>query len=107
MIVAGAKAASRKKPRQKRSFLLTLGIILLVGYFVITIVGNFISINEGTEVLDLKNAEHKQLTEQNERSQAVIDSDDRSDYMEQVAREELGYAMADEKVFYDVTPGAQ
>lgn len=107
MIVAGAKAASRKKPRQKRSFLLTLGIILLVGYFVITIVGNFISINEGTEVLDLKNAENQQTIEENERLQAVIESDDRGDYMEQVAREKLGYAMADEKVFYDVTPGAQ
>ena len=40
------------------------------------------------------------------RLQAIVDSDDKGAYMEQVAREKLGFVMPNEKVFYDITPGA-
>lgn len=41
----------------------------------------------------------------NDRLQSIVDSDDKSDYIEQVAREKLGFVLPGEKVFYDVTPG--
>ena len=79
--------ANKKTPKKKqsRSFILTLGLVLLVGYFVITIIGLQLSIKD--------------------RLQAIVDSEDKSDYMEQIAREKLGFVMPGEKVFYDVTPG--
>ncbi len=99
--------AETKKPKRKqtRSFILTLGIILLVGYFVITIIGLQISIRERKGVLEQKEQEYKDQVELNNRYQAIVDNDDKSEFMEQIAREQLGFVMPGEKVFYDVTPG--
>jgi cell division protein FtsB len=100
--MAETKAPKRK---QKKSFILTLGLVLLVGYFVITIIGLQLSIKERQGVLEQKNAAYEQQLEQNDRLQSIVDSDDKSEYMEQIAREKLGFIMPGEKVFYDVTPG--
>ena len=43
--------------------------------------------------------------EENERLQAIVDSEDKSEYLEKIAREKLGFIKPNEKVFYDVTPG--
>jgi cell division protein FtsB len=100
--MANAKAPKRK---QTRSFILTLALVLLVGYFVITIIGLQLSIKERQDVLEQKNAAYEQQLEQNERLQSIVESEDKSEYMEQIAREKLGFIMPGEKVFYDVTPG--
>jgi len=91
---------------KKRSFILTLALVLLVGYFIITIVGLQLDINERRAVLDQKTAAYEQQLADNDRLQSIIENDDKSAYIEQVAREKLGYVMPGEKVFYDVTPGA-
>ncbi len=90
----------------KKSFILTLGAILLVGYFMITIFGLQASIKESRAELEQKNAVLEQMNSENEHLQAIVDNEDKSEYIEQVAREKLGYVMPGEKVFYDVTPGA-
>ena len=76
-----------------------------MGYFVITIIGLQLSIKERQDVLEQKNSVYEEQVEQNERLQAIVDSDDKSDYIQQIAREQLGFIMPGEKVFYDVTPG--
>ena len=100
--MANTKSPKRK---QKRSFILTLGLVLLVGYFVITIIGLQLSIKERQGVLEEKKSAYEQQLEQNNRLQSIVDSEDKSEYMEQIAREKLGFIMPGEKVFYDVTPG--
>ena len=99
--------ANTKSPKKKqsRSFILTLGLVLLVGYFVITIIGLQLSIRERKGVLEQMQSDYEQQLEQNDRLQAIVDSEDKSDYIEQIAREKLGFVMPGEKVFYDVTPG--
>ena len=100
--------ANTKSPKKKqsRSFILTLGLVLLVGYCVITIIGLQLSIRERKGVLEQMQSAYEQQLEQNDRLQAIVDSEDKSDYIEQIAREKLGFVMPGEKVFYDVTPGA-
>ena len=99
--------ANTKSPKKKqsRSFILTLGLVLLVGYFVITIIGLQLSIRERKGVLEQMQSAYEHQLEQNDRLQAIVDSEDKSDYIEQIAREKLGFVMPGEKVFYDVTPG--
>ena len=99
--------ANTKSPKKKqsRSFILTLGLVLLVGYFVITIIGLQLSIKERKGVLEQMQSAYEQQLEQNDRLQAIVNSEDKSDYIEQIAREKLGFVMPGEKVFYDVTPG--
>ncbi len=101
-----ARTKSAPKKVQKRSFILTLGIILLIGYFVISIFSLQATIKERRAELEQKNAAYEQQLADNERLQSIVDDEDKSEYMEQVAREKLGFVMPGEKVFYDVTPGA-
>ncbi len=103
-IMANTKTKAPKR-KQKKSFILTLGIILLVGYFVITIIGLQLNIRERQDVLEQKNSVYEEQLEQNKHLQSIVDSDDKSEYLEQIAREKLGFIMPGEKVFYDVTPG--
>ncbi len=102
--MAQKKHASKKV--QKRSFILTLGLVLLVGYFLITIVGLQLQRKEAIAELEQKEAEYEQVEAENERLESILVNEDKSEYMEQVAREKLGFVMPGEKVFYDVTPGA-
>ena len=104
--MAKAKTKTAPKRVQSKSFLLTLGIVLLVGYFVITIIGLQLKIRDANTELNQKTEAYEQQLDENERLEAIVESEDKSDYIEQVAREKLGYVMPGEKVFYDVTPGA-
>ena len=100
-------AAKKNAPKkQSKSFILTLAMILLVGYFVITIIGHRIAIKDKKDELEQKNQTLQNQYAENERLKSIVDSDDKSEYIEQVAREQLGFGMPDERVFYDVTPGA-
>lgn len=101
-----AKAAQKNRRTRKKSFILTLGLVLLIGYFVITFLSLQLSIKERRSVLEQKNVAYQQQLAENERLKSVVESEDKSEYIEQVAREKLGYVMPGEKVFYDVTPGA-
>lgn len=101
-----AKAAQKNRRIRKKSFILTLGLVLLIGYFVITFLSLQLSIKERRSVLEQKNVAYQQQLAENERLKSVVESEDKSEYIEQVAREKLGYVMPGEKVFYDVTPGA-
>lgn len=101
-----AKAAQKNRRTRKKSFILTLGLLLLIGYFVITFLSLQLSIKERRSVLEQKNVAYQQQLAENERLKSVVESEDKSEYIEQVAREKLGYVMPGEKVFYDVTPGA-
>lgn len=98
--------ANAKKRVQPKSFILTLGIVLLIGYFVITFIGLQLDIKEQRAELNDKNAAYQQQLKENERLASIVENEDKSSYIEQVAREKLGFVMPGEKVFYDVTPGA-
>ena len=100
-----ADSKSKAPKKQNKSFILTLALVLLVGYFVITIVGLQFSIKERQDVLEQKNAVYEEQVEENERLQAIVDSEDKSEYLEKIAREKLGFIKPNEKVFYDVTHG--
>ena len=97
---------AQRKGKKKSSFLLTLGLVLFFGYFVITIIGYQLEIREREEFKEELEIQHEQIIESNNRLQAIVDNEDKSSYYEQVAREKLGFVMPNEKVFYDITPGA-
>lgn len=101
--MANKKAAKKKK--QTKSFILTLSLVLLVGYFVITIIGLQVEIQERKDVLEELQTEEQQILDNNKHLQAIIDDEDKGEYMEQIARDKLGFVMPNEKVFYDITPG--
>ncbi len=99
-------AQKKTAKKQKNSFILTLALILLAGYFVITIIGHAFEIKNSNAQLEQKQQILEQQLAENAYLKEIVDSDDKSEYIEQVAREQLGFGLPNEKVFYDVTPGA-
>ena len=96
--------AKRKRKKQKHSFILSLALLLAVGYFVISFVSTQLDIREKEKEAAALQEQYAQQVAENERLQAVVDGGDESEYIERVAREKLGYVMPDEKVYYDITP---
>lgn len=93
-----------EKRRPKRSFILILGLILIIGSFTITIVGKQLEIREKKQERAQKQQVLQQQQRENDYLKSVLQSDDKSNFMEQEARKH-GYGYPNEKVFYDVTPG--
>lgn len=99
-----SKNSRSEKQKPKRSFILILGLILIIGSFTITIVSKQLDIREKRQEQAQKQQALEQQLRENEYKQSVLDSDDKSDFMEQEARKH-GYGYPNEKVFYDITPG--
>ena len=88
----------------KGSFLLLAAAVLVVWCLVISFIDINIKIHQREKVLEEVSQQVVEQQDENARIQAVIDGD-KSDYMEKIAREELGYGKLGEKFFYNVTPG--
>lgn len=100
---SGKKSAKNKTP--KFSFFLSLGLVLVAGYFVISLVQAQIQIKDREKQAEEVSVQYEQQLAENERLQGVVDGGDENEYIERVAREKLGYVMPDEKVYYNITPG--
>lgn len=94
---------NKRKP-QKFSFILSIGLLFLAGYFVISLINVHMQINDRKKEVKELNARYEQQVAQNERLQNVIEGDDKDEYIERVAREKLGYVMPGERVYYNITP---
>lgn len=92
----------------KKNISLMLITVLLIGafgYFGIKTVNQNSDINR----LEIQKQELEQKLEEQEQDnkelQAVLDNENKDDYIEQKAREK-GYVKSDEVVFYDISSGA-
>ena len=97
------KKHNERKP-QKFSFILSIGLLLLAGYFVISLINVNIQINDRKKEAEELNVRYEEQVAQNEALRNVIDGGDKDDYIERVAREKLGYVMPGERVYYNITP---
>lgn len=102
-----AKTRKGKKALSKKhSFILSLALLLAVGYFLISFINSGLENRKKTKEIEQKKAEYAMVQADNERKQAVLDGDEaeKEAYIERAAREKLGYAMPNEKVYHDITP---
>jgi cell division protein FtsB len=91
--------------KNKTSFIFIIGMLLLLGFFMINIVSNSIEIKKINDIKQEKNNEYNSIIDENDRLQGILDGD-RKEYMERIARDQFGYAGPGEKIFYDITPGS-
>ncbi len=96
---------SRKKPEQQRSFILTLALVALIVYFTISLVSLQFRIHEQQQKLASVQTQYAQVQKENEELKEIVAEDDDEAYMEQVARNVLGYVLPGEEVYYDVSAG--
>lgn len=90
--------------RPKRSFILILGLVLIIGSLMITFISNELEIREKNQEKAQKEQALEQQLHENEYKKSILENDDKSDFLEQEARK-LGFGYPNEKVFYDITPG--
>lgn len=90
-----------KKPNKKRNIILGVCFGLFIVYAIVTLVSQQVQINQ-------KKTELSNLDDQiciwdvkNEQVEEVYNSDEQAneEYIKKIAREELGYAESDERVF--------
>ena len=92
----------KRAPLLPRVFL-RAGLVLIGGYLVAGLVFNQVDIAaKQKELQDLEN-QLEQQRQQNDELERVLESGSDQEIIERVARDKLGYAKPNERVFIDVT----
>lgn len=91
--------------QNRRSFLLTLALIALIGSFTISLVSLQFQISEKNQ--QLAAAQQTLITEKEKNAELkdLAKEDDEKAYMERIARDVLGYVLPGESVYYDIASG--
>lgn len=91
----------KKIKNRKHSIILAVLFAALVCYFVATLISLQSKVRAEEDAVDeLKNSYQQQLDE-NAELEMIIENGDEDAYIEKIAREQYGYAMPDERVYYD------
>lgn len=105
----GEKVMTGKKKKTKRtpvSIILTVAAVLVIGFFVVSIISQKFDNDRQSNEYNALTGELEQKLSENSELAAVVESDDEAALAEKYAREN-GYAYPDERLYYDATPGEQ
>ena len=94
-----------KKGKSRRSFILTLALIAIVGYFLISLVSLQVEIGNKQEELAEAQVQLEEVSAENAELKDMAEEDDEASYMERIARDVLGYVLPGESVYYDTASG--
>ncbi len=95
----------KKEKKNSRSFILTLAIVAVMGYFVISLVSLQMDIRDKQqEVAEAQQVQQEKEAE-NEELENFLTEGDESSYIERIARDVLGYVLPGERVYYDISSG--
>ena len=90
--------------KAKRSnILVTLVVAVVIIAICVALVDIFAQINEKKNQLDSLNRQINEQTQENLESQRLLAEEDEETYIEKYAREKLGFARPEERVFYSIT----
>lgn len=99
----------RKKQQTEKAksglsgLLLKAAVVLASVYLLVSFVTGQMQVAEKQKELDAVNLKLEQQTVQNAELQRLMESGDEDAYVERIAREQLGYARPDERVFVDIS----
>lgn len=88
-----------------RSFSLTLAVIAVMGFFIISLISLQLDIHEKSAQIEETRKAHSELELKNEELESFLASGDDSAYIERIARDVLGYVFPGERVYYDISSG--
>ncbi len=95
----------KKEQKSSRSFVLTLAIIAMMGYFIISLISLQIEIRDKQQEVENAKTVQQEKTLENEELEQFLANGDESAYIERVARDVLGYVLPGERVYYDISSG--
>lgn len=92
---------AKKVKNRKHSIILAVLFVALVCYFVATLISLQTKVKaEEDAYVELSRA-HQEQVDDNKELEMIIENGDEDAYIEKIAREQYGYAMPDERVYYD------
>lgn len=97
---------SKKGQKHPVGIIITVMTLAVFIYLFATFLGLRLDIKEKKEQVNNLSAQYEQQLADNEELQKLIDEGDEAQYIEHIAREKRGYVYPDERVYYDITPGA-
>lgn len=94
----------RGMQKAKRSnVLVTLVVAVVLVSICIALIDIYMQINEKQNQLDSLNRQINAQAQENLDSQKLLSEEDEEKFIEKYAREKLGFARPDERVFYSIT----
>lgn len=93
--------AAIKTKNRKHSIILAVLFCALVCYFVATLISLQTEVRAQENAVDDLKTQYQQQLDENSELQMIIEDGNASDYIERIAREQYGYAMPEERVYYD------
>lgn len=97
------QAKSKRKKGSAYRLLLRLAVAAAAVYLVVTFVSGQMQVAQKQRELAELDAMVERQAEQNAELERLMESGDEDAYVERVAREKLGYARPDERVFVDIS----
>lgn len=95
----------KKEKKNSRSFFLTLAVIAVMGYFVISLISLQIEIRDKSKEVENAKVQYEEIQLENEELESFLADGDESAYIERIARDILGYVLPGERVYYDISSG--
>ena len=92
-----------KHKKKKSNIFIVLTLVCLLAYLSFFIVQNQIKLNELKKDSEIKRHQLDALKRVNREMEKNIDDGLDDEYVESIARERLGFAYADEKIFIDTS----
>lgn len=83
--------------------LLCLVLVAFCFYFVYNIIAIRVNLSREQQSLEVINRQIFEQRIMNEELERIVYSDGEHDYIERIAREKLGYAAIDERIFIDIS----
>lgn len=94
-----------KTKKRKTSIILTAGLLVLVCYFVVSFIGLQSKINDEKRELAVVNEKCDAQDFENSELERILKDGNELEYIERIARDELGYAKPGERVYSDISAG--
>lgn len=97
-----AEKTKKKKPR-RFSVLLTVAIASVVVVSAAVFVNQQIDINRLSQEKETVSAKLEAQLAENNELEAIVNSENKDDYVARIAREKFGYALPGEEIYYDIS----
>ena len=93
----------KRRPKKQKSILLRLFVLLLCGYFTISLASLWSELNDSLK--ELEELKQQQLLEENEIKELkeLLKDESNIPLIEKAARERLGFVYSNEQVFVDIS----
>ena len=88
---------------KRENILVTIVVAVVLVAICVALVDIYAQINEKQNQLDSLNRQINEQTQENLESQRLLAEEDEETYIEKYAREKLGFARPEERVFYSIT----